>query len=139
MAFAAADHALKRGALAKRFGCNIETIRYYENVALLAAPERTGSGHRVYSPADQARLAFILRARKLGFTVEELRSLLSLSDSHSYTCGDVLAVTERHLGDVKTKIADLRRLERALDDMSAQCAGGDVSNCPIMDALLADA
>lgn len=139
MAFAAADHALKRGALAKRFGCNIETIRYYETIALLAAPDRTQSGHRVYAPRDQARLGFILRARELGFSVEELRSLLSLSDSHAYTCGDVLAVTERHLGDIGKKIADLQRLERTLADMSAQCAGGDVPDCPIMDALLADA
>ncbi|HVI97511.1 MAG TPA: helix-turn-helix domain-containing protein [Sphingomonas sp.] len=138
MAFAAAHHALKRGALAKRFGCNIETIRYYETIALLGAPDRTVSGHRVYAPKDQARLGFILRARELGFSVEELRSLLSLSDSHAYTCGDVLSITERHLGDIGKKIADLQRLERTLVDMSTRCAGGDVPDCPIMDALLSD-
>lgn len=139
MPFAAADHGLKRGALAKRFGCNIETIRYYETIGLLGAPDRTPSGHRVYAPKDQTRLGFILRARELGFSVEELRSLLSLSDSHAYTCGDVLAVTERHLDDIGKKIADLQRLETTLAEMSARCAGGDVPDCPIMDALLADA
>lgn len=135
MTSASAGHSLKRGALAKRFGCNIETIRYYENIGLLDAPDRTHSGHRMYSAPDQARLGFILRARELGFSVEELRSLLSLSDSHDYTCGEVLAVTERHVGDIARKIADLRRLEQTLVDLSARCAGGDVPDCPIMIAL----
>jgi MerR family mercuric resistance operon transcriptional regulator len=138
MAFAASDRPLKRGALARRFGCNIETIRYYENIALLTAPERTSGGHRVYSPGDQARLGFILRARELGFSVEELRSLLGLSDSQAYTCGEVLAVTERHLDDIGRRISDLQRLRRTLAEMSAQCAGGDVPQCPIMDALVTD-
>lgn len=138
MPFAATTISLKRGALAKRFGCNIETIRYYENIALLNAPGRTESGHRVYSPGDQARLGFILRGRELGFSVEELRSLLSLADSHDYTCGDVLALTRRHLEDVRIKIRDLSRLERTLADVSARCDGGDVPRCPVMDALLED-
>lgn len=136
MTFVPALDPLKRGSLAKRFGCNIETIRYYETIALLGAPGRTQSGHRLYSPSDQARLGFILRARELGFSVEEIRSLLSLSDSHQYTCGDVLTLTERHLEDIRTKIRDLSRLERTLADMSARCDGGDVPQCPVMDALL---
>lgn len=139
MTFKAADHSLKRGALAKRFGCNIETIRYYENIVLLSAPGRTEGGHRVYSPSDQSRLGFILRARELGFSVEELRSLLSLADSHDYTCGDVLVLAERHLDDIRNKIRDLSRLERTLTDMAARCEGGDVSDCPVMDALLTEA
>ena len=138
MAFAATDRPLKRGALARRFGCNIETIRYYENIALLPAPERTRSGHRIYSPADQTRLGFILRARELGFSVEELRSLLSLADSHDYTCGEVLTLTKGHLTDIRTRIKDLARLEHTLADISAQCEGGDVPHCPVMDALLKD-
>lgn len=135
MGFVATGQALKRGALAKIFSCNIETIRYYETIGLLAAPDRTRGGHRVYAPQDQARLGFILRARELGFSVDELRSLLGLADSHRYTCGEVLALTERHLQDVRRRIADLRRLERTLADMSSRCAGGDVPDCPIMDSL----
>ena len=138
MPFSPADHSLKRGALAKRFGCNTETIRYYENIALLTPPDRTHGGHRVYSPADQARLGFILRARELGFSVEELRSLLSLADSHDYTCGEVLTLTERHLEDIRRKIDDLRRLERTLADVSARCDGGNAPECPVMDALVND-
>lgn len=136
MPFSAANQPLKRGALAKRFGCNIETIRYYENIALLEPPDRTGGGHRVYSPKDQGRLGFILRARELGFSVEELRSLLSLSDSHNYTCGEVLTLTERHLEDIRRKISDLRRLERTLADVSGRCDGGNAPSCPVMDALV---
>lgn len=138
MPFAAADHPLKRGALAKRFGCNIETIRYYENISLLGVPDRTEGGHRLYSRADQVRLGFILRARELGFSLEDLRSLLSLADSHDYTCGEVLKLAERHLENVRMKIRDLSRLERTLADVSARCDGSDVPHCPVMDALLED-
>ena len=138
MRYAPSPHTLKRGALARRFGCNIETIQYYENIALLGAPDRTQGGHRIYSVTDQARLGFILRARELGFSIEELRSLLSLADSHVYTCGEVLTLTEQHLDDIRAKIRDLSRLERTLAQMSAGCEGGDALHCPVMDALLED-
>lgn len=131
----AAREAVKRGALARRAGCNIETVRYYEKIGLLQPPERTESGHRLYSRDDQARLGFILRGRELGFSIEELRSLLSLVDSSGYTCGEVQAMTLRHLEDVRRKIADLRRLEATLRDVSARCQGGDVPDCPVIDAL----
>lgn len=136
MAVAGGGEGLKRGALAKRHGCNIETIRYYENIGLLHAPGRTASGHRFYSKDDQARLGFILRARELGFSVEEVRSLANLAQSHDYTCGNILALTERHLEDVRDRIRDLRRLEQSLAAMSDQCGGGDTQVCPVMDALL---
>lgn len=126
---------VKRGELAKRSGCNLETIRYYENIGLLKPPERTASGHRLYSPGDQARLGFILRGRDLGFSIEELKSLLSLVDSHDYSCGEVLDMTRDHLASVRQKITDLKKLERTLADVSAQCEGGDVPECPIIDAL----
>lgn len=126
---------IKRGELAKRSGCNLETIRYYENIGLLRPPERTASGHRLYSPDDQARLGFILRGRDLGFSIEELKSLLSLVDSHDYSCGEVLDLTRDHLASVRQKIADLKKLERTLADVSAQCEGGDVPECPVIDAL----
>lgn len=126
---------MKRGALAERTGCNIETIRYYENIGLLHPPERTAAGHRLYSIDDQARLGFILRGRDLGFSIEELKSLLSLVDSHEYSCGEVLGLTREHLTSVREKIKDLRKLERTLATVSAQCDGGNVPECPIIDAL----
>lgn len=129
---------IKRGALAKASGCNIETIRYYENIGLLNSPERTASGHRLYSPGDQKRLRFILRARDLGFSIEELRSLLSLVDSHDYSCGEVLDLTRGHLDSVRKKIDDLEKLANTLADVSAKCDGGDVPHCPVIDALFGE-
>ena len=126
---------IKRGELANRSGCNLETIRYYEKIGLLKPPERTASGHRLYSRDDQARLGFILRGRDLGFSIGELKSLLTLVDSHDYSCGEVLELTDGHLASVRQKIIDLKKLERTLADVSAQCEGGDVPECPIIDAL----
>lgn len=135
MTFTAARGAIKRGELAKRSGCNIETIRYYEKIGLLAEPDRTDSGHRLYAPEDQARLGFILRGRELGFSIDELRSLLSLVDSGDYTCGEVLALTQQHLTSVREKIADLRKLEGTLTAVAGECAGGQAPDCPIIEAL----
>lgn len=135
MAFTVARGPIKRGELSKRSGCNIETIRYYEKIGLLAEPSRSHGGHRLYAPADQARLGFILRGRELGFSIDELRSLLSLVDSNAYTCGEVLDLTQSHLDSIREKIADLRRLEVMLSEVSAKCQGGDVPDCPIIDAL----
>lgn len=126
---------IKRGKLARSSGCNIETIRYYETIGLLNPPERTQTGHRLYGPEDQARLGFIQRGRNLGFSIDELRSLLSLVDSNDYSCGDVLAVTRKQIESVKKKIADLRKLQRTLNGISAQCKGGDMPDCPIIESL----
>ena len=123
------------GTLSKLTGCNIETIRYYERVGLLPDPPRTGGGHRLYSEASVKRLKFIRRSRELGFTIEEVRELLELVDGKRYTCDDVHALTVDHLEDVKKKMADLRRMERVLKTMAAQCSGGKVPDCPIIDAL----
>ncbi len=135
MAFTKPRATVKRGELARRLGCNIETIRYYEKIGLLHAPARSDGGHRLYAQDDQARLGFILRGRELGFSIDELRSLLSLVDSHTYTCGEVLSLTEDHLAGIREKIADLCRLEATLSEVSARCQGGDVPDCPIIDVL----
>lgn len=127
-----------RGQLAKEAGCNIETIRYYEGIGLMPAPKRSEGGYRLYGETDRRRLRFILRGRELGFSIEELRSLLSLVDGGEYTCGEVQNLTISHLGDIRAKIADLRRLEHTLAEVSAQCAGGNVPDCPIIDALFAE-
>ena len=125
------------GTLSKMSGCNIETIRYYERIGLLPAPPRTEGGHRMYGEAHIKRLTFVRRSRELGFTIQEVRELLSLVDGKRYTCDEVQALTLDHLADVKQKMADLRRLERVLKNMAAQCSGGKVPECPIIDALFA--
>lgn len=126
---------LKRAALARRTGCNLETIRYYEKVGMMPEPPRTASSHRVYDERHVARLRFILRGRELGFSIEELRGLLGLVDGGTHTCAEVKERTERHLDDVRAKIADLRRIERVLATTAAQCTGDAVPKCPILDVL----
>lgn len=129
---------ITRGKLAKRFDCHLETVRYYEKIGLLRPPARSAGGYRLYNIDDQRRLRFILRGRELGFSIEELRSLLSLVDSETYTCGEVQELTIGHLGGVRQKIADLNRLERTLSRISKECSGGAVPECPVIDALWAD-
>lgn len=136
--FPAVELPITRGALAKRAGCHLETVRYYEKIGLLPPPNRSDSGYRLYDAEDQRRLRFILRARELGFSIEELRSLLSLVDSRAYTCGDVHHLAIDHLGSVRRKIADLKRLQRTLTTISDSCSGGTMPECPIIDALWND-
>lgn len=126
---------MKRGALAKLTGCNGETIRYYESAGLLPEPPRTETGHRVYDKQHERRLSFILRARNLGFTIEEIRGLLSLSDDKTFTCAQVQDITARHLTDVQERISDLRHIENVLQNMLSQCKNGAKPECPILDSL----
>ena len=126
---------LSIGGLSALTGCNIETIRYYERIGLILAPPRTEGGHRSYDGADSRRLAFIRRCRELGFSIKEIRALLGLVDGGDYTCGEVRDLTLRHVEDVRRKIADLRKLERTLGDIASGCNGGQVPECPIIDAL----
>lgn len=138
MSFTVSRDHIKRGELARLSGCNLETIRYYESIALMPEPKRSDSGHRLYSQDDQSRLRFILRSRELGFSIAELRSLLSLVDSGEYSCGEIHALTEEHLNSIAAKIADLKNLERSLKTISAECSKGDAPDCPIIDALILD-
>jgi MerR family mercuric resistance operon transcriptional regulator len=134
------DHAAvkrrKRGEVAEVTGCNIETVRFYEKIGLLRSPKRTEAGHRLYDEDDVNRLAFILRARELGFSIEELRGLLDLVDG-GYTCGQVRDLTVKHIDVIRRKIGDLRKLERTMNQIVAQCDGGAVPDCPIVTALSA--
>ena len=126
---------LSIGVLSKATGCNIETIRYYERIGLLPEPPRTEGGHRQYGEAELKRLTFVRRSRALGFTLDEIRGLLGLVDGGDYTCGEVKVITLDHLEEIRRKIADLARLEAVLRDMAAQCEGGTVPDCPVIEAL----
>lgn len=127
---------LSIGALSKQSGVNIETIRYYEKIGVMPAPPRSAGGYRLYAPDHLKRLGFVRRGRQLGFSLDELRGLLQLVDGHAYTCAEVHALTLQHLTEVRRKIADLRRLERVMADMVAQCTEDLVPECPVIDALL---
>jgi MerR family mercuric resistance operon transcriptional regulator len=126
---------LQRAELARRTGCNLETIRYYEKVGMMPDPPRTASGYRDYGESHVSRLRFILRARELGFAIEEIRGLLDLVDGGTQTCAEVKERTERHLADVRAKITDLKRIEKVLATTAAQCSGEDVPECPVLEAL----
>ena len=127
------------GALSKHTGTNIETIRYYERVGLLPTPARSSGGYRLYGTDHVKRLNFVRRARALGFSVAEVRKLLTLADQRRRPCAEVRVVAMAHLQDVKAKIADLRQMERVLRDTVARCEAGSGSHCPMIDALYTDA
>ncbi|MBL8907340.1 MAG: helix-turn-helix domain-containing protein [Rhizobiales bacterium] len=136
-----ADHksgnGLQRAELARRSGCNLETIRYYEKIGMMQDPRDGRSGYRLYEDSHVQRLRFILRARELGFSIEEIRGLLSLVDGGTQTCAEVKDRTERHLADVRRRIADLRKIETVLSATASRCSGTAVPQCPILDVLTA--
>jgi len=126
------------GRLARHTGANVETIRYYERMGLWAAPARSAGGYRLYWTEHLKRLNFIRRARLLGFSIGEVRTLLRLADERKRPCAEVRVVAEAHLADVRNKIADLRTMERVLKETVARCADGTGSQCPLIDALYRD-
>jgi Cu(I)-responsive transcriptional regulator len=124
-----------RAGLAKATGCNLETIRYYENIGVMPDPPRTAKGFRVYDEVHVRRLRFVMRMRELGFTLGEVRRFLTLVDGGTQTCAEVLERTESHLSEVRAKIADLQSIERVLAETASRCSGDDVPDCPVLDAL----
>jgi MerR family mercuric resistance operon transcriptional regulator len=123
------------GTLSKRSGANIETIRYYERIGLLARPPRSSSGRRVYRHSDLRTLIFIRRARELGFRLEDIRALLQLDGPPRGTCGEVREIALRHLADIRSKLADLKNLEKLLASAVSQCTGGATPECAMLDML----
>jgi len=128
---------LSRGRLAKRSGVNAETIRYYEKIGLLPEPPRSPGRHRIYGKAHLRRLSFIRRSRQLGFALGQIRGLLELVDGGDYTCAEIHLRTASHLTEVQHRLADLRKMEKVLRKMVAQCDDKLVPECPIIDALFA--
>jgi MerR family mercuric resistance operon transcriptional regulator len=122
------------GELSRRATVAVETIRYYERIGLLPRPRRTRGGRRTYEPQSCRRLAFVRRARELGFTLEDIRTLLALRDAKG-TCNDVKSVAARHLRDVRTKIQDLIKLEAALAATVDRCPDDQTTDCPVLSSL----
>ena len=129
---------IRIGELSRRTGCNIETIRYYEQIALLPKPARSARRYRLYETADVRRLVFIRRARELGFALDAVRALLRLSENDFQGArADVRELAECHLAEVRAKIANLQAMERVLAEAVQCCAAGQTAGCPIIDALSA--
>lgn len=127
---------LRAGEVARRAGVNRQTIRYYERRGLLPAPPRTRSNYRAY-PADAVlRVRFIQRAQELGFTLEEIRELLSLRAAPRARCADVRRRAEAKVRDIDRRIRTLEVMRGALARLITECSGsGPVTECPILEAL----
>jgi MerR family mercuric resistance operon transcriptional regulator len=124
------------GELSRQTGCKIETIRYYERIGLLPVPRRRGR-YRFYDGGDVGRLTFVRRARELGFTLDEVRTLFGLAMGGQNACAEVRKISTAHLSDVRARISDLRAMERALAAAVRQCDAEQQLTCPLIDALSA--
>jgi len=127
---------MHRGELAKRAGCHMETVRYYEKIKLLDEPPRKSNGYRDYGPRHERQLKFIIRSRELGFSIENIKGLLGLVNGSQYSCNDVRDKTNIHLLAVNERIKDLQKMQKTLKRTIANCDGGDTPDCAIIDALL---
>jgi len=123
------------GELSRRTSVNIETIRYHERIKMLPTPARTEGGRRVYGPNELRTLAFIRRARELGFSLDDIRTLLNLGAPGQASCADVREIAAHHLDHIRAKISDLKKLERLLAKTIAQCSGNKVPDCPVVEIL----
>jgi MerR family mercuric resistance operon transcriptional regulator len=129
-------NSLTIGQLAKIAGVGVETVRFYERKGLLAEPNRRPSGYRQYGEEVVNRLRFIKRAKELGFTLNEIKDLLSLRLDPTTTCADVKERAEEKIDDIEAKIRTLRRMKNALVKVTKACSGrGGTSECPILEAL----
>ncbi len=125
---------LTSGRLAAAAGIGNEKLRFYEREGLVAEPPRTESGYRLYPPQTIDRLRFILRAKALGFSLAEIRELLSLQDGGDKA--EVHRITRSHLEEVEARIRDLQRIRDVLADLESRCSRrGPVHTCPIIRAL----
>lgn len=123
---------MKISEAAAASGCHLETIRYYEQIGLLPKPLRTSGGYRNYRPEDVDRLRFVTRGRDLGFSLEEIRSLLRLAEQSDLSCQEVDALARQHLHDIQTKLEDLRRMATELERVVESCSGGERGQCTIL-------
>jgi len=123
------------GRLAEATGTNVETIRFYEKSGILPSPARTEGNYRSYDPAHLRRLSFIRRARDLGFSLDQVKTLLTLSDDRKQSCAAVDDIAKVHRDEVERKIADLTSLKAELDRIIDTCRCGTVAECRIIESL----
>ncbi len=126
---------MRIGELATATTTKVETVRYYEKIGLLPQPARTSGNYRAYGSDHLARLSFIRRARSLGFTLEAVRELLTLSDDKGRSCEAVDVIARAHLIEIDRKVADLSILRTELDRIIGSCSHGSVADCKIIETL----
>jgi MerR family transcriptional regulator, mercuric resistance operon regulatory protein len=123
------------GTLAKASGVHLETVRYYERIGLMPKPSRTASNYRNYGRQHVKQLSFIRRAREIGFSIGEIKELLALAEPGRASCAEVQVLTAAHLGEVRAKIADLRRLEAILAGALKRCLAEPAPTCAVLNML----
>ncbi len=126
---------MRIGALAEATATKVETVRFYERAGLLPPPARTEGNYRSYGPAHLDRLSFIRRARALGFSLDDVRELLTLADDRDGSCAAVDAIAGAHLAEIDSKIADLSRMRAELARVLGSCRQGTVGDCRIIETL----
>jgi MerR family transcriptional regulator, copper efflux regulator len=124
------------GVIAERTGLPAKTIRYYEDIGLIR-PDRDGNGYRAFQEKDYHKLAFLGRARTLGFTIEDCRILLALYEDESRASADVKKVAIHHLEKIEEKLVHLQEMRATLDRLVSHCAGDNRPDCPILRDLAA--
>ena len=122
------------GTLSRQSGVNLETIRYYERIGLLAAPRRSASGYRHYDGSAAQRLRFIRRGRELGFGIEAIRTLLQLADHPELACEAADQLAQAQLAEVEARIADLQAMRAVLAGLT-DCQGRTAAHCRLIEAL----
>ena len=120
--------------VAKAAGLPAKTIRYYEDIGLIQ-PARSENGYRAFASSDLHKLAFVARARSLGFSIEECRALLALYEDRARASADVKALAVTHLAQIRAKIGALRAMEATLADLVQACSGDHRPDCPILRGL----
>jgi len=123
------------GRLAKASDVKVTTIRYYESIGLIEAPDRSEGGQRIYDHKAVERMRFVRHARDLGFPLEAIRELIALSQNQEKSCAMVDEIARRHTADVKQRIKRLRALERELGRMIKECAVDRISDCRVIEIL----
>ena len=130
---------LKTGQLAERSGVSLQTIRYYEREDLLPKPQRLSSGYRMFSPDTVWQIQFIKRAQKLGFSLGDIRELLSIQAHPERKCADVRHLAEMKRAEIERKIGELEAIRQVLRDLAKRCPGrGPSHRCPIIKAIIQD-
>ncbi len=129
-------NGLTIGKIAKQAGVSSDTVRFYERCGLIEPAGRTDSNYRIYREEDIVRLSFIKRAKDLGFSLSEIRVLLSLSHDPGTTKADVKRITGEKAEKIRRKIKDLTRILEALEQLNELCDGhGPADDCPILQSL----
>lgn len=125
------------GKLARQANVGVETLRYYERRGLIEPQRRTDAGYRLYGDDARQRLQFIRRAQALGFSLDEVAELLSLSRRPTASAAEVKRLAQAKIADIETRIRDLARMKTALSELEDQCPGhaGTTAECPILAAL----